>query len=68
MNTSVGGDKMLHVAGTFHEHIQGDFNSETKKDKNDFVAGKNIIQSENGHEFHADNIIKNNSGEGTRQN
>ncbi|WP_428229308.1 type VI secretion system Vgr family protein [Flavobacterium sp.] len=68
LNTSIGGDKMLHVVGDSHENIEGDFNSEVKKDKNDLVAGKSIAQSEKGHEFHADNTIKNNSNEGTRQN
>lgn len=68
LNTSVTGNNFLHVVGNFHEEIDGDFHSETKKDKNDLVAGKSSTQSENGHEFHADTTIKNNSNEGTRQN
>ncbi|MDY0986083.1 hypothetical protein SOM12_01570 [Flavobacterium sp. CFBP9031] len=39
-----------------------------KKNKNYIVSGKSINQSENGHEFHSDTTIKNNSSEDTRQN
>lgn len=68
LNTSVTGDHFLKVDGSSHEHIEGDFNSQVEKDKTYNVAGKIIEQSENGHEFHANNTIKNNSNEGTRQN
>ncbi|WP_125720239.1 type VI secretion system Vgr family protein [Flavobacterium ustbae] len=68
LHTNVGGDNLLKVFGDCHEDIEGNLNSDIKKDKNYIVAGKSIVQSENGHEFHSDKTIKNNSSEDTRQN
>ncbi|MBE8724241.1 phage baseplate assembly protein V [Flavobacterium hungaricum] len=67
-NMSIGGNHMMNVTGNFFENIDGDFHNEIKKDKNYSVAGKAITHSENGHEFHSDAVIKNNSKEDTRQN
>ena len=68
MDTQVIGSSTFFVGGNYHEHIVGDLNSDIKKDKNYTVAGKSTAQSENGHEFHSDKTIKNNSSEDTRQN
>ncbi|MBS7230938.1 type IV secretion protein Rhs [Flavobacterium psychroterrae] len=68
LHTSVGGDKTLHVVGDSYKQIDGESNSEVKKGRNISTESKIIIQSESGHEFHSDQEIKNNSGEGTRLN
>lgn len=68
LNTNVTGNSMFHVGGNHNENIQGDLNSDIKNDKNYIVAGKSITQSENGHEFHSDKTIKNNSSEDTTHN
>ncbi|MFC4392887.1 hypothetical protein [Flavobacterium quisquiliarum] len=68
LHTNVTGDSMFYVGGNHDENIEGDLNSDIKKDKNYTVAGKNKHQSENGHEFHSDTTIKNNSSEDTTQN
>ncbi|MFQ6603905.1 type VI secretion system Vgr family protein [Flavobacterium sp. C3NV] len=68
LNTSVGGDQMLHVAGTFHEQIDGDFHSETKQDRNTISHSDVVSQGTQNVEFHSKNDIENNSTEGTRQN
>ncbi|AWK07112.1 type IV secretion protein Rhs [Flavobacterium crocinum] len=68
LNTNVIGNSMFYVRGNHDEFIDGDLNSDIKKDKNYTVAGKNRHQSENGHEFHSDTTIKNNSSEDTTQN
>ncbi|WDF57740.1 phage baseplate assembly protein V [Flavobacterium sp. KACC 22758] len=66
--TNVTGSSKFFVGGNHDEHIVGDLNSDIKKNKNYTVAGKSTAQSENGHEFHSDKTIKNNSSEDTRQN
>jgi type VI secretion system secreted protein VgrG len=68
LNTSVGLDKILHVAGDNHINIDGDSNSEVKKDRNIASENRIVTHSEIGHEFHSDKDIKNNSSEKTRQN
>ncbi|KAF2080647.1 type VI secretion system Vgr family protein [Flavobacterium sharifuzzamanii] len=68
LDTSVGLDKILHVAGDSHINIEGNSNSEVKKDRNLASESKIITQSDLGHEFHSDKDIKNNSSEQTRQN
>ncbi|MCV2485214.1 phage baseplate assembly protein V [Flavobacterium sp. SH_e] len=68
LDTSVGLDKILHVAGDNHINIDGDSNSEVKKDRNIASENRIITHSEIGHEFHSDKDIKNNSSEKTRQN
>jgi len=68
LNTSVTGDQFLHVRGDSHTDIDGELNSEVKKDRNISSESKIMTQSENGHEFHSDKEIKNNTGEATRQN
>lgn len=68
LHTSVGGDKTLHVVGDSYKQIDGESNSEVKKGRNISTESKIITQSELGHEFHSDQEIKNNSGEGTRLN
>lgn len=68
LHTNVTGNSMLYVGGNHDENIEGNLNSDIKKDKNYIVAGKSVAQSENGHEFHSDKTIKNNSAEETRQN
>ena len=68
LNTSVGGDKMLHVVGGFHEQIDGDFHSEAKQDRNLISHSDVVSQGTQNVEFHSKNDIENNSTEGTRQN
>lgn len=68
LHTNVTGNSMFYVGGNHDENIEGDLNSDIRKDKIYTVAGKNIHQSETGHEFHSDKTIKNNSSEDTRQN
>jgi type VI secretion system secreted protein VgrG len=68
LNTSVGEDKMLYVAGTFHEQIDGDFHSETKQNRNTISHSDVVSQGTQNVEFHSKNDIENNSAEGTRQN
>lgn len=68
MNTNITGNSFLHVGGNHDENIEGDLSSDIKKDKNYSVVGKASTHSENGHEFHSDKTIKNNSSEDTRQN
>ncbi|MGE8343230.1 MAG: phage baseplate assembly protein V, partial [Flavobacterium sp.] len=68
LDTSVGLDKILHVAGDNHINIDGDSNSEVKKDRNIASENRIVTHSEIGHEFHSDKDIKNNSSEKTRQN
>jgi len=68
LNTSVGGDKMLHVVGGFHEQIDGDFHSEAKQDRNLISHSDIVSQGDQNVEFHSKNDIQNNSTEETRQN
>ncbi|KAF2082935.1 type VI secretion system Vgr family protein [Flavobacterium sharifuzzamanii] len=68
LNTNITGNSMFYVGGNHDENIEGDLNSDVKKDKNYIVAGKDTSNSENGHEFHSNKTIKNNSAEDTRQN
>lgn len=68
LDTSVGLDKRLYVAGDSHKQIEGNSNSEVKKDRNLASESKIITQSDLGHEFHSEKGIQNNSSEATRQN
>ncbi|SDY49840.1 Phage late control gene D protein (GPD) [Flavobacterium aquidurense] len=68
LGTNIGGDRILYVAGDSHKQIDGEYNSEVKKDRNVVSESKIITQSQSGHEFHSEKEIKNNSSEKTRQN
>ncbi|WP_264551002.1 type VI secretion system Vgr family protein [Flavobacterium sp. N2038] len=68
LDTSVGLDKKLYVAGDSYKQIDGDSNSEVKKNRNIASENKIITHSEVGHEFHSQNDIQNNSSEVTKQN
>ncbi|MWB95126.1 type IV secretion protein Rhs [Flavobacterium sp. GA093] len=66
--STTAGNKSLIVKGKYFEHIKGDFESHTEKDRHESGKGSFTNDSEKDLTKHSKNNIKYNSGEGTSQN